>query len=300
MAFGLRAFFPGANSGLRQFAPRFSLVPPVSLRTLTANAAIGQRYQALNGFRGQLGAAMSPVRAETASSLAFVQHYRGGDLHFDGGQTAGDNNRAAVVTYKGIHCFGNPAGLASDSVYVIVSVYSPENKGAAVTKKFPDDNGDGLYDNLEQGQDSTAGVDEMWNHNPQPLIIVPLVMGSSLLGSSQKVKSAVHDAAKQAADQAAAAEGVPVTNAQLDLIGIAVAGIAGALLGSLGLTDQVRGKPQTIELHWDNLLALPPVSSQQFGNIKYNVESPILTDGDASYKVYFDVVLPNLPDLPKQ
>ena len=166
--------------------------------------------------------------------------------------------------------------------------------------KFPDDIGGGLYDDLEQDQDATAGVADMWVHNPQPLVIEPMVMGSSLLGNSQKVKNAVSDAAKQAADEAAAAEGVPVTNAELDAFGIAVGGVAGAILGSLGLTDGVRGRPQSITFHWDDLLALPPASSKQFGNITYNVESPILTDGDASYKVYFDVQILAQPDLPKQ
>ena len=301
MTLAVSRFFPGANSGLLQFAPGYNLTLPVSVRALAANVAIGQRYQALSGFRGPLGVAMSLVIAEDPSSQTFVQHYRGGDLHFDDlGLTSGDNLRAAVVTYKGIHCFGNPGFLKSDSVYVIVSVYSPENRQAVVTMKFPDDSGGGLYDDLEQGQDGTAGISDMWVHNPQPLVIEPLVMGSSLLGDSQKVKNAVSDAAKQAADEAAAAEGVPVTNGELDAIGAAVAGIAGALLGSLGLTDGVRGRPQSITLHWDDLLALPLPSSKQFGSITYNVESPILTDGDASYKVYFDVQILAEPDLPKQ
>jgi hypothetical protein len=300
MTFAVRGFFPGANSGLGQFAKRIKLVPPVSVRALTANAAIAQRYQTLNTFRGPLGVVMSPVIPKDASSQAFVQHYRGGDLHFEDGKTRGDNLRAAVVTYKGIHCFGNPGFLKSDSVYVIVSVYSPENTQATVTMKFPDDSGGGLYDDLEQDQDRTSGVADMWVKNPQPLIIEPLVMGSSLLGDSQKVKNAVSDAAKQAADEAAAAEGVPLTSAELDAIGAAVGGIAGAILGSLGLTDGVRGRPQTITLHWDDLLALPPASSKQFGKINYNIESPILTDGDASYKVYFDVQILAQPDLPSQ
>jgi hypothetical protein len=166
--------------------------------------------------------------------------------------------------------------------------------------KFPDDTGGGLYDDLKQGQDGTAGVEDMWVHSPQPLVIEPLVMGSSLLGDSKKVKEAVHDAAKQAADQAAAAEGVPVTAAELDAIGVLAAGLAGTLLGSLGLTDGLRGRPQSITLHWDDLLALPAPSSKQFGIIAYNVESPILTDGDASYKVYFDVQFLAQSDLPKQ
>ena len=28
---------------------------------------------------------------------------------------------------------------------------------------------------------------------------------------------------------------------------------------------------------------------QKFGNIEFNFESPLLSDGDASYKVYFEV-----------
>jgi hypothetical protein len=300
MTFAVSRFFPAANSGLGQFAKQFNLVPPVSLRALTANVAIAQRYQALNTFRGPLGVAMSPVTAKDASSQAFVQHYRGGDLHFEDGKTRGDNLKAAVVRFKGIHCFGNPGFLKSDSVYAIVSVYSPENTHAANTMKFPDDTGGGLYDDLEQGQDRTDGIADLWLHNPQPLVIEPLVMGSSLLGDSQKVKDKVRDAAQQAASQAAAAEGVPATDAQIAAIAAACSSLTVGFLSALGLTDGVRGIPQTITLGWDDLLALPPVSSKQFGIINFNVESPILTDGDASYKVYFDVQFLEQPDLPSQ
>jgi hypothetical protein len=298
--FGVRSFFPGANAGLRQFLSGFNLTPPVGLRTLTANAAIAARYRSLNGFRGPLGVAMSPVTSEGASSQAFVQSYRGGDLHFLGGRTSGDHMKQTTITYKGAHCFGNPGFLKSDSVYVIVSAYSPENRQAANTMKFPDDQGGTLYDDFEQDQDRTGGIADIWSGPPQPLVIEPLVMGSSLLGDSQKVKNAIRDAIQKAADSTNAAEGQPATLAQIALLSNAFTSIFAGFLDALGLTDQVRGRPQSISFQYEDLLALPPASSQHFGIIEYNVESPILTDGDASYKVYFDVRTVSIDPLPSQ
>jgi len=34
---------------------------------------------------------------------------------------------------------------------------------------------------------------------------------------------------------------------------------------------------------------------QTFGNIKYNFESPLLSDGDASYKLYYEVFTEEVP-----
>ena len=36
-------------------------------------------------------------------------------------------------------------------------------------------------------------------------------------------------------------------------------------------------------------LAYHPRPEQTFGGIQYNYETPLLTDGDASYKLYFDI-----------
>ncbi len=59
--------------------------------------------------------------------------------------------------------------------------------------------------------------------------------------------------------------------------------------GLFGLTDQVRGRPvaRTIKfVDWD---ALPPPDAKQFGTISFNWETDIMTDGDASYKAYFNL-----------
>ena len=61
---------------------------------------------------------------------------------------------------------------------------------------------------------------------------------------------------------------------------------------SLGLTDLVRGRAQSINLSRNALRDdfLPNAPSKQQGPITYNFETPLLTDGDASYKAYFEVI----------
>jgi len=81
--YGVKSFFLGANSGLRQFFVRYNLTPPVSLRALTANAAIAQEYQRSGNYKGPLGVALSGVQPGAGSS--FVQSFEGGKLHFTDG-----------------------------------------------------------------------------------------------------------------------------------------------------------------------------------------------------------------------
>ena len=298
MGFGIRAFLPGANAGLRQFVQRFNLASPISVRQLTAQAAIAARYEQLGGFKGQLGLSLSDVKA--SSPTVFTRSFTGGDLHFTGdGQTPIDPLFQTTITYEGAHCFGNPKLLGSDSVYLMVSVYPPGNPDQAVVFKLPDDGGSHLIDNFEKGQDSTDGVRVIWGGiriPPQPLVITAMVMGSSLLGDSTKVKDKVKEAVRSAADRANAAEGQIASPSQLDFLANAFSSIFGGLLDDLGLTDQVRGREQSIPLRRDssNDDFLPQPASKQQGPINFNFETPLLTDGDASYKAYFSVVTDQL------
>jgi hypothetical protein len=292
-SFGFRSLFPGAQAGLRQFAPRFNLSPPISLRALAAHAAIATKYEQLGGFKGALGLALSGVRPDSPS--AFSQPFTGGDIHFlDNGQTPVFPIFQTSITYQGAHCFGNPSGLASDSVYLIVSIYPPSNPERAVVFKIPDDGGSHLIDNFEKGQDSTDGIREIFGGEkqpPVPLVINTMVMGSSLLGDSQKVKEKVKEAVQQAADQSGTAEGQLASPGVLNFLAGAISSVFGGILDDLGLTDAVRGRPQSIMLR----LApeandfLPNAPQKQQGPISFNFETPLLTDGDASYKAYFNV-----------
>lgn len=292
--FGVRAFFPGGNNGLRQFFPRFNLTPPVSLRRLTASAAIARKYDQMGNFKGVLGPALSDVQAN--SPTTFVKSFSGGDIHFlDNGQTSADPILVTTITYEGTHCFGNPGGIKSDSVYLIVSVYPPSNPEQAVVFKIPDDNGGGLIDDFEAGQDSTAGSRQIFGGEdvgPKSLVISVMVMGDSLLGSSRKVKDAVSKAVHESADQANASEGQVASPEVVDFLASAFSTVFGGLFDDLGLTDQVRGRPQSIKLRRDTQEDdfVPTRPLQQSGPISFNFATPLLTDGDASYMAFFRVV----------
>ncbi|MGA8658110.1 MAG: hypothetical protein WB586_18360, partial [Chthoniobacterales bacterium] len=154
-SFGVRSFFPGANNGLRQFLTRFKLNPPVSLRTLVANAAIAQRYEELGHYKGPFGVALSSVQADSPKS--FVQSFEGGKLHFSDGQVSASNQSFITISYQGAHCFGNPKFPRSHSGYVIAIIYVANKKDKAVVVKLPDDQGGGTYDGWDEGVDETQG-----------------------------------------------------------------------------------------------------------------------------------------------
>jgi hypothetical protein len=293
--FGVRAFFSGGNAGLRQLFPNFKLSPSVGVRQLAANAAISQKYDQLGNFKGVLGPALSDVKAN--SPTTFVRSFSGGDIHFlDTGQVSADPILETFITYEGTHCFGNPGALKSDSVYLIVSIYPPSNPEQAAVFKIPDDNGGGLIEDFEAGQDSTTGggvqIFGGQDVGPKSLIISVMVMGDSLLGSSKKVKDAVSKAVHETADKENAAEGQVASPEIIDFLASAFSAVFGGLLNDFGLTDQVRGRPQVIKLRRDTQEDdfVPTRPLQQSGPISFNFATPLLTDGDASYMAFFRVV----------
>jgi hypothetical protein len=290
-SFGIRNIF-GPGTSVVRLLPEFFLLQPVSLRVLAARKAIADKYQKMNTYKGPLGLTLTDVNQ--ISPGAFMQSFTGGDLHFQDGETSPYPIYQASITYQGVHCFGNPAGLASDSVYLIVNVYDPARPENATTFKIPDDAGGGLIEDFEEGQDNTDGIRQVYggeNAWPAPLIISDMVMGSSLLGDSQKVKEQVADAVKKGADAAGAAPGQLASPGVLDFLAKGFSTIFGGLLDDLGLTDQVRGKPQSIQLRVTPTVNdyLPVQPTKAIGPINFNFETPILTDGDASYKAYFNV-----------
>jgi hypothetical protein len=292
MTFAVSGFFPGAKSGLGQFAKQFNLVPPVSLRTLAAHTAIAQKYDQMGNYKGMLGPALSDVNADSA--ITFKRSFCGGDLHFlSNGQTSAGPVYQTRIRYEGAKCLSHPTSpFTSDSVYLIVSVFPFANKAAATTFKIPD----GLLDDFEDPQERTDGAQDIWGGSadvgPQPLTITAMVMGSSLLGDSNKVRDAVEKATRAGADAANAAEGQLASPEQLDWFSKASSDIMGKELDALGLTDGVRGRPEYINLRLDNagnndFLPSPPLQMQ--GPIKYNQKVTMYGDG-TSYVAYFSVV----------
>jgi len=69
-------------------------------------------------------------------------------------------------------------------------------------------------------------------------------------------------------------------------------GVPELIAGLLGVGDDLIGS-QAMTIDIDEQVSKRPM--QTFGNIKYNFESPLLSDGDASYKLYYEVFTEEVP-----
>jgi len=176
---------------------------------------------------------------------------------------------------------------------VIVIVYVMNKRDNSTIVKLPDNSGGGTYDGWDEGQSVTAGQGIVFGGTqtdaPTDIVIETLVMGHEPLGDPQKVKSQIHDAVQNSADEVAAAEGVPPGSIPTWAIDLATQGLFTVVDSIFGLTDQVRGKPQSKTYYYANWDTLPPVDAYRFGPLTYNWETEIMTDGDASYKAYFNL-----------
>ena len=66
----------------------------------------------------------------------------------------------------------------------------------------------------------------------------------------------------------------------------------------IGLSDTEINTVRKTFTQLDDLLQLPPPDSKKkIGSITYNFESDLISDGDASYKVYFNLVVQEISQL---
>jgi hypothetical protein len=299
MSFGLRSIFTAPTVDLGSQAVALGLSRPTTLRAVAANAAIPARYQALGGYQGQLGVATSVITPST-DGLSYTQGYRGGNLHFtDNGGVCLSDGLALTILYQGIHCFGNPGFGKSDTVYGILSWFNPE-QGNAKTIKVPNDGTGDAYDDLEQYQDRTFGATALISGSlltpPQPTVLTATIIRCSDIGcNSEQMKSDIANAVAQVKDAYGEYRNVPVWGAAFVSIVNAIVNAIGSLLG--GLVNDVPIGFYTFSFPTpQDFVNLGPVDSHTQGPIKYNLESGLISDGDASYKMYFDVELFKVQD----
>jgi hypothetical protein len=91
------------------------------------------------------------------------------------------------------------------------------------------------------------------------------------------------------ANDAAPAEGVPPDRIPPVAINIITEGLFAVVDSIFGLTDQVRGKPMSRTFKYADWFTLQPPDSLKFHDVTYNWDTDIMTDGDASYKAYFNL-----------
>ena len=271
---------------IQQFAP--NKLPLLDLRVTIlaapdplaiATQMILAKYQQLGGRLSPLG---HPVQADApvqSDGSEFFTDYRGGRISFsDAEGVSAHATFATTVRYRGIHCFGKSEAV--DEPYAIVGVYTPDSPETTITKKFPI--GAASYENFVASTDTSESVDVRTLTTPQDLAISCTVMEHDS-GDPERAAAAVEDALKKAASDSGVVDAadISVFTGVLDDLKI-----PGLIADVLGVGDDVIGS-QTLQIHYTELEPAPPL--QKFGNVSFNFESPLLTDGDASYKIYFEV-----------
>ena len=229
---------------------------------------------------------MDPNVGVQSSGQEFLKNFRGGQITFRsvGGASAFVTHQT-IVRFRGIHCFGKSEAV--DEPYAIVGVYAPDSRELTTTKKFPSDR--------ESYQDfvASAAISESMNISPeipgwapQSVAISCTVMEHDS-GDPDRVAAAVAEAIRTAATTAGGTDDVSVFTGILDDLKI-----PGLIAHLLGVGDDVIGS-QVFQIDIGEMVPRRPM--QTFGNIEFNFESPLLSDGDASYKLFFEVFVQEVP-----
>src|SRR5215471_13888804 len=252
--------------------------PPVDALAI-ATQKINDKYAQLGGRRSPLGRPILPGAPVQSSGNRFFTNYRGGQITFSVEEgVVAHQTFETIVRYRGIHCFGKSEAV--DEPYAIVGVYTPDSPDTVIVKKFPKDRTS--YENFVSSTDESASDDVRTFATPQDIAISCTVMEHDS-GDPDRAAAAVEGALKKAAGDSgvASAGDISVFTGILDDLGI-----PGLIADVLGVGDDVIGV-QTLQIHFTELEPGPPL--RKFQQVSFNFESPLLTDGDASYKIYFEV-----------
>jgi hypothetical protein len=256
----------------------------VDQRAPIAARQIEEKYRQIGGKQSLLGRPVNASLSVQSNGQGFFRDFRGGQIKLtsDGAASAFVTHRT-VVRFRGIHCFGKSEAV--DEPYAIVGVYASDARDKIVVKKLPVDRTS--YENFVASTDESASEEISLDVAPQTLVIVSTVMEHDS-GDPDRVAAKVEDSLKKAALAAGADPAdVSVFTGILDDLGI-----PGLIADLLGVGDDLIGI-QALQLDIKEIIPKPPMN--QFGNISFNFESPLLSDGDASYKLFYEVFVQEIP-----
>lgn len=195
--------------------------------------------------------------------------------------------RDVVISYKGIHCFGetdNDQLSASDEPYVVLSYSSPERADTIRSK---------VYDGVDAGE-SFTDFTELYRGKPYGIVLNTVVMEhdesnpDAYRDEIKKTVMAVHSA------------GV-IALGLIPLVGPIIASVAGPGLGALMPTvadelhkifdfgdDKLGASNITLNARQMVLLAARTPTSK-FNDLEYKIETDLVSGEGSSYKAYFDI-----------
>lgn len=189
-----------------------------------------------------------------------------------------------AVRYKGLYCFGETQGGGSDEPYVIFGLVPPPpyRAAASLTRIYDDvDDGDSRPDSIELYRGIPGGFSlafSLFEHDTDDR--------DKYLGL---VRQAVDLAGKGVAAGCGKLFGPDAAKVCESIWGSVAADLADAANGLLGTGDDfIAASGFALSAKEMVLLANAPL--QNFWGIGYHRESALLSDGDASYKAYLDVM----------
>ncbi len=248
------------------------------------HGAIREKWAALGWEKSWLGYPKSDELESTEKG--YVSVFEKGSIYWwpdTGAIDIGD----IAVRYKGLYCFGDTRAPGDDEPYVIFGVVpTPGAQPSAVRTRIYDgddsvDAGDSRPDHLElyRGFPGTVAIGIfLWeNDHGNPDHYLGLVkQGADLAGKG--------------IGQACGALFGPEAGPACEGIWKAVAPeIVGAVNGLLGTGDDLLGT-STWNPTVKYMVTRAGGACDNHWGIQYQVQSELLSDGDASYKVYFDIV----------
>ena len=245
--------------------------------------AIGDKYNQLGGPTGPLGWPTSDEQDFSEGGRVSTFEHKAIYWWPETGPIELGN---IVVRYKGLFCFGETdEASVSDEPYVILGII-PTITNQTTTIRTQ------IYEDVDGG-DSRADFIELYRGLPYGLQLTTVLMEHDL-SDPDKYKETI----KVAVDKAS--EGVALGLKHIPTVGPYLAPVGEALLKAISpdiveaLNDLVGGKDdhigmETLLVSPKDMVRLTRVDRQNLNGILWHLDSPLISDGDASYKVYVDV-----------
>lgn len=272
---------PGADGGRFNHFERGSIYWTYTTGACAVVGAIRDRWSVLGWERSWLGYPISDeMDYPDDGRVSAFQH---GNIYFWTDTGAIDMGDVAV-RYKGLYCFGETRGGGSDEPYLIFGMVPPPpyRQAESLTQ---------IYQNVDDGN---SRPDLMELHRGIP---AGITFGFALFEHDTDDRDKYLGLVKQGVDKAGKGVGAacgalfgPEAAMPCEAIWGAIASdLASALNDLLGTGDDFIAA-SSIYLTAKEMVLLANAPEQNFWGISYHRESELLSDGDASYKAYLDVV----------
>lgn len=246
-------------------------------------------HGAINDKYNQLGGPSSWLGWPTSDEADFVDgrgsRFQNGAIYWWADIGAFDL-ADIIVRYTGLFCFGETnEASASDEPYAILSVIPTVIDKTLTTRTQ-------IYEGVDRGKSREDNI-ELYRGLPYGLELSTVLMEHDL-EDPDKYKETIEKAVEQMS------KGAALGLAQIPYVGPFVAPVGEALLKAIGpdlvegLNNLVGGKDDHIgTVHMfisaKDMVRLARAGRENLNGILWQLDSPLISDGEASYKVYLAI-----------